>query len=292
MDAAPQALVEAVRAAAAARTPLCLRGSGSKDFYGNAPRGEPLDTRVWSGIVRYEPTELVVTARCGTPLAALEAALAERGQMLPFEPPHHGPGATVGGCVAAGLSGPRRASAGAVRDFVLGARLLDGQARVLAFGGEVMKNVAGYDVSRLLAGSLGTLGVILEVSFKVLPRPPEECTLRFELPEARAIESLNQWAGRPLPISASAWRDGVLNLRLSGAAAALRAAGEKLGGEALAADAAEAYWRGVREQSDAFFGGAAPLWRIALPSSAVMIEAVSPGVLSRIDEIAPPYMPP
>lgn len=274
MSAAPEALVEAVRAAAAARAPLCLRGSGSKDFYGNAPRGEPLDTRVWSGIVHYEPTELVVTARCGTPLAALEAALAERGQMLAFEPPHHGPGATVGGCVAAGLSGPRRASTGAVRDFVLGARLLDGQARTLAFGGEVMKNVAGYDVSRLLAGSLGTLGVILEVSFKVLPRPPEERTLRFELPEARAIESLNQWAGRPLPISASAWRDGVLNLRLSGAQAALRAAGEKLGGEALATDAAQAYWRGVREQTDAFFGGVAPLWRIALPSSAVPLGLV------------------
>jgi len=274
MDAAPHALVESVRAAAAAGTPLCLRGSGSKDFFGNAPRGEPLETRGWCGIVNYEPTELVVTARCGTPLTELEAVLAERGQMLPFEPPHHGPNATVGGCVAAGLSGPRRASAGAVRDYVLGARLLDGRARLLAFGGEVMKNVAGYDVSRLLAGSLGTLGVILEASFKVLPRPPDERTLRFELPEARAIETLNQWAGRPLPVSASTWHDGVLTLRLSGAVAAVRTACEKLGGEAVSQDAAQAYWRGVREQTDAYFGGEVPLWRLSLPASAPRLGLV------------------
>ncbi|MDA8110547.1 MAG: glycolate oxidase subunit GlcE [Betaproteobacteria bacterium] len=276
MQAALQSLAEQVRAASERRRALCLRGGGSKDFYGGEPRGERVDTRGYAGIVSYEPSELVVTARCGTPLAELEAALGERGQMLAFEPPHFsaaGTGAaTLGGCVAAGLSGPRRASAGAVRDFVLGAKLLDGRGRVLAFGGEVMKNVAGYDVSRLLAGSLGTLGVILEVSLKVLPRPPAEATLRFELPQDRAIESLNRWAGRPLPISASKWRDGELLVRLSGAPSALRAACDKLGGERLDDPQGERVWRALREHDEPFFAGDAPLWRLAVPSHAAPIE--------------------
>ena len=161
--------------------PLCIRGGGSKDFYGGAMIGEALDIRTHRGIVAYEPTELVITARCGTPLADIEAELAAQGQCLPFEPPGFGGEATVGGMVAAGLSGPRRAAVGAVRDFVLGVRMLDGEARRLTFGGQVMKNVAGYDVSRLMAGSLGTLGLILEVSLKVLPRPVAEATLRFDL---------------------------------------------------------------------------------------------------------------
>lgn len=263
-------LRERVREAAAGRTALRLRGGGSKDFYGGEPRGALLDTRAHAGIVDYEPTELVVTARAGTPLAELESALAAQGQMLPFEPPHFGAGATLGGCVAAGLSGPRRAAAGAVRDYVLGARLLDGQARELAVGGRVMKNVAGYDVARLLAGSLGTLGVILEVSLKVLPRPAAEATQRLELPQAKALEALNRWGGQPLPVSASAWCGGLLTLRLSGSEAAVRAAVQKTGGEAL--PAAERYWAGIREQSDAFFAGAAPLWRLSLPSTAAPLE--------------------
>jgi glycolate oxidase FAD binding subunit len=264
------ALVEQVRSAAAEGRALRLRGGGTKDFYGGEPRGELLDTRAYAGIVSHEPTELVVTARCGTPLAELEAALAAKGQMLPFEPPHFGTGATLGGCVAAGLSGPRRAYAGAVRDFVLGARLLDGQGRILGFGGQVMKNVAGYDVSRLLVGSLGILGVILEVSLKVLPRPAQERTLCLELPEARAIETLNRWAGQPLPVSASAWVDGELRVRLSGAEAAVRAAAEKLGGETVP-DAA-AWWESVREQTHAFFGADAPLWRLSVPPTSGPIE--------------------
>jgi glycolate oxidase FAD binding subunit len=268
----PAALRERIREAAGRGTALRLRGGGSKDFYGGAPRGEVLDTRAHAGIVDYEPTELVVTARCGTPLAELEAALAAQGQMLAFEPPHFGSGATLGGCVAAGLSGPRRAAAGALRDFILGARLVDGRARELAFGGRVMKNVAGYDVSRLLAGSLGTLGLIVEVSLKVLPRPAAERTLRLELPQARAIEQLNRWAGTPVPISASAWRDGELTLRLSGAGAAVRAAAQTLGGHTLAEDAATRFWTGVREHTDAFFAGDAALWRLSLPSSAPPLE--------------------
>jgi glycolate oxidase FAD binding subunit len=265
-----EALRERVRDAAARGAALRLRGGGSKDFYGGEARGETLDTRAHAGIVDYEPTELVVTARCGTPLGELEAALAARGQMLPFEPPHFGAGATLGGCVAAGLSGPRRAAAGAVRDFVLGARLLDGRARELAFGGRVMKNVAGYDVARLLAGSLGTLGVILEVSLKVLPRPASQATLRLEMPQGKALEALNRWAGQPLPISASAWRDGELAVRLSGSDAAVRAAAREIGGEPSAG--AEAFWAGIREQTDPIFGGDAPLWRLSVPSSAPPLE--------------------
>jgi glycolate oxidase FAD binding subunit len=260
--------IEKIRAAAAAGTALRIRGSGSKDFYGNAPRGEPLETRGHAGVVSYEPSELVITARCGTPLAEIQDLLDKQHQILPFEPPHFGAGATLGGCVAAGLSGPRRASAGAVRDAVLGAKLVDGRAQLLSFGGQVMKNVAGYDVSRLLAGSLGTLGLIAEVSLKLLPRPAAERTLRFEMAQAKALESLNRWAGQPLPVSASAWQDGRLALRLSGAESALRAAARKLGGEDVAADEAARYWTGVREHTDAFFAGEAPLWRLSLPSGA------------------------
>jgi glycolate oxidase FAD binding subunit len=262
--AALQRFQDAIRDAAARRAPLRLRGGGSKDFFGNAPRGELLDTRGYAGIVDYEPAELVITARCGTPLAALEAALDEKGQCLPFEPPHFG-AATLGGCVAAGLSGPRRASAGALRDFVLGVKLVDGRGRALDFGGRVMKNVAGYDVSRLAAGSLGTLGLIAEASLKVLPKPERELTLAFALAEHAAIEAVNRWAGQPLPVSASAWHDGALRLRLSGGEPALRAAAERLGGERI--DEASAFWRSVREQTHPFFAGAQPLWRLAVPST-------------------------
>ena len=253
-----------IREAAARRAPLRLRGGGSKDFYGNALRGETLDTRGYAGIVSYEPTELVVTARCGTPLAELESILREKNQFLPFEPPHFGAGATLGGCVAAGLSGPRRAAAGAVRDFVLGTTLVDGRGRVLRFGGAVMKNVAGYDVSRLLAGSLGTLGVIAEASLKVLPRPPCERTLRLEAEEAEALSLMNRWAGQPLPVSATAWHEGQLHVRLSGAEAAVHAAAHRIGGE----KSDDGIWKDLKEQTHPFFAGSEPLWRVSLPSTA------------------------
>src|SRR3990172_4953413 len=239
MDTALAGRAARIREASERGTALRLRGGGSKDFYGGTPRGELLDTRAYAGIVAHEPTELVVTARCGTPLSELESALAANGQMLAFEPPHFGPGATVGGCVAAGLSGPRRAAAGALRDYVLGAKLVDGRGRVLRFGGTVMKNVAGYDVSRLLAGALGTLGLIAEISLKLFPRPGAELTLRLEMPEERALESLNRWAGQPLPISASAWNDGDLGVRLSGADSALPPPAERIGREPLEGGGAE-----------------------------------------------------
>lgn len=269
MDDLYQSWAGQIAAAAAARQPLNLCGSGSKAFYGQpAAAAESLSTAACSGVVAYEPTELVVTVRAGTPLATLEALLAERGQQLAFEPPHFGPGATVGGMVAAGLAGPARASVGAVRDFILGIKMIDGQGQILNFGGQVMKNVAGYDVPRLMAGSLGTLGLILEVSLKVLPRPVAEATLGFDRSEADALQQLNQWGGQPLPLSAACWHDGRLLLRLRGAEAAIAAASTRLGGEALAADAADHCWAAVREQQHAFFAGEAPLWRLSLPSTA------------------------
>jgi glycolate oxidase FAD binding subunit len=274
-----------VRSAALEKRALRIRGGGTKDWYGQRLDGEILDTRAYAGIVDYEPTELVITARCGTPLAEIEAALAERKQMLAFEPPHFGIGATLGGAIAAGLSGPRRANSGALRDFVLGAKLLDGRGDVLTFGGQVMKNVAGYDVSRLLAGSMGTLGLLLEVSVKVLPVAYREATLRFEMNEVDAIRKLNEWGGQPLPLSASCWHDGVLALRLSGARAAVDAAIRSLGvahGGHLMPDCAQ-FWAGLREQRHPFFDGAGSdrgaLWRLSVPSTVGAIVLGGPQLI-------------
>jgi len=255
-----------IREAIKENEPLCIRGAGSKDFYGNALQGQVLDTRDYAGIVAYEPTELYVTAKCGTPLAEIEAALVAQGQCLAFEPPRFDAGSTIGGVVAAGLSGPRRSSAGSLRDFILGVKLLDGAARELTFGGQVMKNVAGYDVSRLMAGSLGTLGLITEVTLKVLPLPVAEATLRFEMDETEALDKLNRWAGQPLPIVASVWEAGVLTVRIAGARAAVEAAQQKLGGTKLGAGES-AFWNDLRDQRTPFFSGDVPLWRLSVPSA-------------------------
>jgi len=282
-DAPLQQLIDAVRAAAADRRPLRLHGGGTKAFLGHATEGEPLSTRSWRGIVSHEPTELVVTVRAGTPLAELEATLAETGQSLPFEPPHFGADATVGGMVAAGLSGPARASVGSVRDHLLGVQCLNGRGEALTFGGQVMKNVAGYDVSRVLAGSWGTLALITEVSLKVLPKAPAEATLVFALGRHDALEHLHRWGGQPLPLNASSWmRDenapGAperLHLRLRGALAAVDAACARLareaGGRRLDPDEARAHWHGCREQQLPFFRPPAPdhaLWRLSVPQTA------------------------
>ena len=273
-DNALHGLIDQVQTAQAAKKPLNIRGGGSKDFYGEDAVGEVLDTRALTGISSHQPSELVVTARCGTSLMELEAALAEKGQCLPFEPPHFGAESTVGGMVAAGLAGPSRAQAGSVRDYVLGVTLLNGQGEVMSFGGQVIKNVAGYDVSRLLAGSLGTLGVILEVSLKVLPIAPATTTLCFQMKEAAAIQQLNEWGGKPLPLSGSTWWNDTLVLRLSGAVAAVNAAVKKLGGEVVPEDEATVFWRGVRDHTDAFFltaqaavNAGGELWRVSVPQT-------------------------
>ena len=257
-------LIERIRAAHDSHTRLIIEGGGSKTFYGNPDEGEVLGTRALTGVVDYQPKELVLTARAGTPLAEIEALLAEQNQMLAFEPPHYSGGATLGGSIAAGLSGPRRPYAGAARDFVLGVRMIDGTGQPLRFGGQVIKNVAGYDVSRLMVGALGTLGLVTEVSLKVLPEAAVETTLQFELDEAAAIMKMNQWAGQPLPLSATSWHAGLLTVRLSGAASAVHAAQARLGGETLG-DAA-AFWQRLRNQATPFFDKR-PLWRLAVKST-------------------------
>ncbi len=266
---------ERILAAGTARAPLRLRGGGTKDFYGHTPRGEVFDTREYAGIVAFDPTELVITARCGTPLGEIQSEVARAGQMLAFEPPAFGETATIGGVVAAGLSGPRRAAAGSVRDFVLGACLLDAKGQWMRFGGQVMKNVAGYDVSRLLCGSLGFLGVITEVSLKVLPRPALEATVRLAADQRQALVWFNEWAGRPLPVSATAWHDGVVTVRLSGAAAAVTAAldgfASRYGARRLDDDEAHAFWADVREHRHAAFAGPVQ-WRLSVPSVAPVLD--------------------
>ena len=269
MDAALDAVIGKVRQAAARARPLRIRGGGSKDFYGQRLHGELLDVRPIAGVVDYEPSELVVTVRAGTRLRELQALLAERGQCLPFEPPQFGVGSTIGGAVAAGLSGPARASVGSLRDYVLGVQIVNGKGELLTFGGQVMKNVAGYDVSRLMAGSLGTLGVIVQVSLKVLPVPPAECTLLFELSETSARQQLNRWGGQPLPLNASCWADGHLAVRLRGAQAAVAAAARSMGGQALAPERAERQWPALRDQALPFFRLAPgeALWRASVPDT-------------------------
>ncbi|MEY4911315.1 MAG: glycolate oxidase subunit GlcE [Pseudomonadota bacterium] len=287
-----QDIVERIKTAESAGTPLRIRGGGTKDFYGQLLQGEILDTTGLNGITSYEPSELVVTVQAGTPLAELEAVLAEKNQCLPFEPPHYGltlSGAdilspfaqsqtTVGGMVAAGLSGPSRASSGSVKDFVLGVNMVNGKGEELHFGGTVMKNVAGYDVSRLLAGSMGTLGLMTEVSLKVLPIAPAEATLKFECSQSEAINMLNTWGAQPLPLNASCWiREagvGSLYVRLRGAVAAVDAAVKKMGGTLQTASTGNttvaADWQALRNQSMNFFKlqGDECLWRLSVPDTA------------------------
>ncbi len=263
-------LQDAVRSAASNGTALQIVGSGSKAFYGRSTRGQPLQLGAHHGIVDYQPSELVITARAGTPLSEIEATLAERNQMLGFEPPHFGSGATLGGTLACGLSGPRRPYAGAARDFMLGMKIINGNGELLSFGGQVMKNVAGYDVSRLMVGALGTLGVLLEASLKVLPRPAEELTLAREAQTDEAIRTMNEWAGRALPLSACAYDGMRLYTRLSGASTALHAARLKLGGELIEDGAG--FWASVRELRHGFFSCDAQLWRLSVPPAAAPID--------------------
>jgi glycolate oxidase FAD binding subunit len=257
------ALCEQVKRACAAHTPVNIRGGGSKAFYGRQCDAEPLSVCQHSGILSYEPSELVIHARAGTKLAEIEQVLAENRQILAFEPPHFADGSTLGGTVAAGLSGPRRPFAGAVRDFVLGTGLINGKGEHLKFGGQVMKNVAGYDLSRLMAGALGTLGVLLDVSLKVLPKPDVEYTLVQVCSQAEAIARLAELLNTPLPISAACWYDDHLYLRLSGSESATRQAQHRLGDNLLEQRAE--FWQSLRDHTHAFFREDKPLWRLSLP---------------------------
>jgi len=296
MASALQQTTDRIRAAAADGTTLRIRGGGSKDFYGQSLQGDLLDTTALRGILSYEPTELVVTVGAGTKLAELEALLAERGQCLAFEPPHFhwsgNTGATVGGMVAAGLSGPARASAGAVREYVLGLHMLNGLGQELVFGGQVMKNVAGYDVSRMMVGSMGTLGLITEVSLKVLPVAPAEATLVFALDQASALECLHRWGGQPLPLNASCWvhddtagasGQDLLFVRLRGAVAAVEAACQKMlaevTGQRMDNAQAQGDWELCRNQQLPFFARPADpglaLWRLSVAQTAPVLDLPS-----------------
>ena len=263
-----QQLLEQVSQALRQGTALRIQGGNSKAMLGRPVAGELVDTRGHRGIVSYDPTELVLTARAGTPLREIEATLREAGQMLPCEPPHLGPEATLGGMVAAGLSGPRRPWAGAVRDYVLGTRLITGNGKHLRFGGEVMKNVAGYDVSRLMTGSFGCLGLLTEVSLKVLPRPRQCLGLRLEMDARQALARLAEWGQQPLPISAASHDGEALHLRLEGGEGSVRSARERLGGEVVD----PRYWSDLREQRLAFFSAPATLWRLSLPITCGVLE--------------------
>ena len=299
-------LLDTIQSAAAQpegqRKSFRIHGSGSHDFYGESLEGQLLETRGLTGIVQYEPSELVVTVAAGTPLLELEAALSAQGQCLAFEPPHfqlnannkQRSQATVGGMVAAGLSGPARASVGSVRDFVLGLRFINGRGQHLTFGGQVMKNVAGYDLSRLLAGSWGTLGLITEVSLKVLPRAPAEAYFKCQLPQVQALNLLHQWGGQPLPLNASCWvkdtsQDGapeMLFVRLRGALAAVQAAKLRMSQDVAKlqsewteqpAESAAQDWAMCRDQALPFFTEHSTskdmaLWRLSVPQTAPVLK--------------------
>lgn len=272
---------EQILTAAKNKTPLSIQGGNTKSWYGNVNGFTKLDVRPYSGILEYQPEELVITACAGTPLKEIEEALAQKNQMLAFEPPHFGEATTFGGAIAAGLAGPGRISAGNLRDFVLGARIMDGKGQNLSFGGKVMKNVAGYDVSRLLPGSLGTLSLLLEASVKVLPRPAATTTLRCQITQAGALQLVNQWAGQPLPLSASCWmgsakseQDGELTIRLAGASAAVQAAIPLMSSMAnmtpLDPEIAQEFWGKLREQQLPSFlnlKSDETLYRLALPAA-------------------------
>jgi glycolate oxidase FAD binding subunit len=258
-------ILEQVTAAIEAKSPIAIRGGDTKSFYGHPAEGEPLDLAGHEGVVDYDPGELVMTCRAGTRLSVLRELLAENGQHLPFEPPGYGEDATIGGTVACGFSGPARPWAGSLRDYLLGVKIINGRGKVLRFGGQVMKNVAGYDVSRLMAGAMGTLGVLLEVSFKVLPRPAKELTLAFHCGQDEAIQRMTEWSGQPLPLSAASWQDGTLRVRLSGAASETDRAAGLMQAEADFEDTA--HWRDLREHLDPFFADTGPLWRLSVPAT-------------------------
>lgn len=264
MDAADQ-IVQQVAQAFSDSKPVNISGGASKNFLGlQADSADKLSTSGHRGITSYEPSELVITARAGTTLAELRTTLAEHRQMLPFEPPAFADSATIGGTIACGLSGPARPYIGAARDFVLGCTIVNGKGQQLTFGGQVMKNVAGYDVTRLMTGAMGTLGVLLDVSMKVLPVAETETTMVQNTDTDAAIASMQSLAGKSLPVTASAYYDGKLYYRLAGSPTAVNAAAAKIGGNAVDNND---FWQTLREHTHAFFNGNdLPLWRMSVPA--------------------------
>lgn len=261
-----QQLIERVKQAGQNGTKLRIVGGGSKDFMGREAIGEPVSMAEHSGILSYQPIELVLTARAGTRLSDIKAALAEHNQMLAFEPPLFDGRATLGGTLACHLSGASRPWSGSIRDHVLGIRLINGKAEELRFGGQVMKNVAGYDVSRMQAGAMGTLGIISEVSLKVMPKPAATMTLSQEMDAAQAIEEMNRLAGQAKPLTGACWLEGKLYLRLAGARSAVDSTVSQWSGTVL--EEGDAFWQALVEQQLPYFAGDAPLWRFSVNSHA------------------------
>ena len=263
-------ILQTVLDALETETPLQIVGGASKSFYGRTPQGKILDTHAHQGIVNYHPSELVITARTGTPLSFIEQTLAEHGQMLAFEPPCFSPSTTLGGAIASGFSGARRPFTGSVRDFVLGCKMINGKAEVLSFGGEVMKNVAGYDVSRLTVGAMGTLGVLLEVSLKVLPKPAVEKTRVFELTISDALALMTELSRKSLPLSGLSYVDNLMYVRLSGTEKSVISASKKIGGVELVDE--NGFWQDCNEQHSHFFQASVDLWRISLPPATPVLS--------------------
>lgn len=272
-----QHYTDTVRNAAASGKPLALQGNGTRAFLGRTTRGDPLSMADYHGIIDYSPSELVISARAGTPLAHIEQALAAEQQMLAFEPPAFGPTATLGGTIAGGLSGPRRPWSGAARDFVLGINCINGHGEYLRFGGQVMKNVAGYDLSRTLTGSLGTLAILLDIHLKVLPRPEAELTLTQTCTQAEAIERCNHWSASPIPLTAACYIEDRLVFRLSGTERGVADTASRLGGDTQPGEAS--IWQDLKEQTLPFFAGDAPVWRLSLPPASAPLDSIGEQLL-------------
>ena len=255
-------LLEQVRDATAEERALNVCGGNSKQHLGREPTGDPFDMSTYSGVVDYQPSELVITVRAGTTISDLQNALAEENQVLASEPPEFGGKATVGGTLACNLSGPSRPWQGSIRDHVLGVRIINGKAEHLRFGGQVMKNVAGYDVSRLMAGAMGTLGILTEVTLKVMPKPAATMTVCRPLDASGALRAMNDLSRAPLPINGASWCDGNLYVRLAGPASVIAAAARQIDGSPVSDDLG--FWAGLREMSLPFFAGTEDAWCIAL----------------------------
>jgi len=277
-------LLEQAQCAKASGQNLYVFGGASKASPTPPPGSLPLCTAGHSGVIDYHPSELVITARAGTPIAQLSELLQANGQYLPFEPRQFNGLATLGGSVAEGLSGPRRPWSGSVRDYVLGCQLISGEAKLLRFGGQVMKNVAGYDVSRLMAGSRGWLGVLTEISLKVLPAPRAVTTQCLQYTPAESIAAYFKWYRQGLPVT-GVMHDGTsLFVRLEGNENGVRQAAQTIGGDDVLGNAATTtvttttatttttstaatadIWSALREHTLPFFNDPRVLWRLSVP---------------------------